>query len=371
MQCKTPKDVVSDVNGRTICGDQADCCMCSTIECGFNGQPCDAVRMGSFGAFGVRDIQIAGNAVWKSVGAAIDCHGIEGCRDAAIYGSDIQSISCEGRRACKDALISVIDPKINFVLDCIGRNSCNGLTIELNITGPPPGYKCNPSLVGSILPFSRISCKADGSCENLQIVVNNEGCEKLVVESLECSGQTSCDYASFEFNGAYEISQCECGASCRRAQGLTKCFQNRRLMKCADFEECANSKEVFTNPQNDFFFECGGYGSCKESRFEMAFNNDAAKLEPVTFVKGIKLGGEHSGVGTTFLFDNQQDEILTVDRIECSGTESCTGTVFVTGYKVAIGEVDCAYGACAGCLVKTFESDEGIPCDPQQVGVPM
>ena len=111
---------MSDTNGRMICGAGADRCMCSSIGCGFNGQPCDTMRIGSYGAFGVKDIQVAGNNVWKTTGASVDCQGIESCRDTAIYGADIQSITCEGRRSCKDALISVTDPKENFLLDCIG-----------------------------------------------------------------------------------------------------------------------------------------------------------------------------------------------------------------------------------------------------------
>merc|ERR1712241_37896 len=49
---------------------------------------------------------------------------------------------------------------------------------------------------------------------------------------------------------------------------------------------------------------------------------------------------------------------------ECSGQTSCEGATFVVGANVNIVSVKCAFGACAGCLIKETLADIGMPCDP-------
>merc|ERR1712228_1028475 len=75
-----------------------------------------------------------------------------------------------------------------------------------------------------------------------------------------------------------------------------------------------------------------------------------------------------SGASATIIIRNDQNgQLLTIDRIECLALESCAGTTFVTGYYVGITEIICHPGACFGCKIKTFVDDVAyVPCDPKQ-----
>merc|ERR1712083_261303 len=68
--------------------------------------------------------------------------------------------------------------------------------------------------------------------------------------------------------------------------------------------------------------------------------------------------GGMNGIGEVIALD--------IDFIECSGHTSCEGMTFVTGVNVNIASVKCAFGACAGCLIKETLADAGVPCDPSQ-----
>lgn len=81
---------------------------------------------------------------------------------------------------------------------------------------------------------------------------------------------------------------------------------------------------------------------------------------------GFVLGGRYSARGATFTFDNQQNVILDIDKIDCSGEQSCSGARFITGPNVQIGEITCSSNSCSNCLVQFDAADSGIPCDPSQ-----
>ena len=85
------------------------------------------------------------------------------------------------------------------------------------------------------------------------------------------------------------------------------------------------------------------------------------------FQNGFVLGGRYSARGATFTFDNQQNAILDIDKIDCSGEGSCSGARFITGPNVQIGEISCSSNSCTNCLVQYDVTDVGHPCDPQQV----
>ena len=111
---------------------------------------------------------------------------------------------------------------------------------------------------------------------------------------------------------------------------------------------------------------CEGTGSCYISVTEIDLNVNA--VEPIFNFEAFKFLGEASGASATIILRNDQNaQLLTIDRIECLALESCAGTTFVTGYYVGITEIICQPGACFGCKIKTFIDDVlYVPCDPKQ-----
>merc|ERR1719495_2248537 len=149
-----------------------------TITCGDATTPCNQVRFGDRGAFGVKDVQINGAAGNNGIGAMVYCHGGESCRNAQIVSSEVDSINCFGYRSCNGATIVVTDPKANFVLDCTGYAACEDLQIQINYSGPPPGYMCavdkDPSLDKLLLPIGSIECENEDACQGLPLTINPE-----------------------------------------------------------------------------------------------------------------------------------------------------------------------------------------------------
>ena len=86
------------------------------------------------------------------------------------------------------------------------------MKIEINLKGPPTGYRCANTL--DVLPFSKISCIAEGACHGLDITLNNAGCENVMVDRLDCTDVDACTDAKFEFIGNVEIKFCVLFAMC-------------------------------------------------------------------------------------------------------------------------------------------------------------
>jgi len=356
-KCQTNMDKAVDVGGKLTCLKPQDCCLCSSIECGLGNIPCNTVEIGNWAAFAVRDVQIYGNEYIAAPGTVIECQGIESCRESVITSSNVLAIHCGGGRSCNNAVISVSNPKPNFSLKCSGIEACNGLKIELNLPVNPEG--CANSVT---LPFSKISCEKSRSCEGLEITINNEGCNKVTIESIDCIEPTSCDQAQFQLIGDIDITQCRVPLN---VGGLSRCFQNMDSFKCSEPEKCMNLNQVITNPANGFVVECSDTRSCQNSNIRIELNQDVA------YLKGFIFSGIQSAENAIFTIDNQQNNALRVESIKCSAYESCVGVTFITGNNVQIDKIECAGNACLGCTVKQTVSDPvGVPCELSNISPP-
>merc|ERR1711933_627740 len=100
-----------DTRGTLQCLKPYDCCMCASIECGTNGgMGCNQMRIGEYGAYGNKNIQILGNI-------------------NSLNGGGV--LLCQGPGSCQDTVITVNFPTQNFALECTGIDSCNGLRIVI------------------------------------------------------------------------------------------------------------------------------------------------------------------------------------------------------------------------------------------------
>ena len=67
---------------------------------------------------------------------------------------------------------------------CLGMASCDGLTLEVVIPGPPAGYTCNPEAVTETLRISGLECSGQESCRSAEMA--------QCVRSLRGTGQIFC-----------------------------------------------------------------------------------------------------------------------------------------------------------------------------------
>merc|ERR1712045_308322 len=97
----------------------------------------------------------------------------EACRDAVITGSNIKSIDADKAGSMRNAQVTLSSVVADFDLNCIGIGSCEGMKLEINIEGPPPGFMCNPQYSGNLIEWASLSCYGQDSCRNMEIIVNN------------------------------------------------------------------------------------------------------------------------------------------------------------------------------------------------------
>eukprot|EP01083_Nonionella_stella_P149072 472954_1 len=92
--------------------------------------------------------------------------------------------------------------------------------------------------------------------------------------------------------------------------------------------------------------------SCQGSHCTIEIDADVAEL--ITNFEGLKLTGTDSGEGAVITVNNKltQVTVLNIERIECASIGACTGTTFIIGHYVSVGEITCSTGACAGWMVK-------------------
>jgi len=295
-------------------------------------------------------------------GGVVSCYGTESCAMSTMMATNVRSMDCKGDRSCDGATIHITDPFQEFKLHCSGKASCNGLTIHIDFTGPPPGYMCAPG-INEVLQLGQIECLNEASCTNMKFTMDNTGCYKVQLRKIQCVHPTACVEAAFSILGDIQVQECELGTSGITATGLDKCYQNLREYQCSKPSSCLGMTKTILNPANGFEFKCGDVSSCEASQFHFEFN---AEADNVNQLNGFVLGGRYSARGATFTFDNQQNVILDIDKIDCSGEQSCSGARFITGPNVQIGEITCSSNSCSNCLVQFDAADSGIPCDPSQ-----
>jgi len=362
--CQHPQAIASsNPPGFTVCEQDYECCMCGAIQCGSNVQGCTRLSAGPSGMFGVKQVSVLGE---MTMGATIDCLGMDSCAQTIITGVHINGINAIGDGSLRDAKVTVYNPSEEFSLECLGISSCSGLTLEIIIPGPANGMACDPNYRPRQLPLGYINCAQQESCSYMRFSFVNEGCDSYEFDSLSCIQGDSCYGATFDFVGEVEVTACELSGTGHTVTGISKCFENLDRLICSEPSSCRGAHRAITNPANNFMLSCEGTGACYNAVTEIDLNVNAA--EPILNFEALKFLGEASGASATIIIRNDQNgQLLTIDRIECLALESCAGTTFVTGYYVGITEIICHPGACFGCKIKTFVDDVAyVPCDPKQ-----
>jgi len=211
-----------------------------------------------------------------------------------------------------------------------------------------------------------IACIASGACTNAQITVTNNGCNKVVIEAVECGFTDSCNGANFNLIGDIDIQACELGPTGEAVTtGLKeKCNQNLEMLICQEGNACNNLVKTITNPLNGFGLLCDAPASCSGAQLTLDLNEDPTKPSPVANLDAFIFSGEQSGAGATITINNNQGinplnlqpYTVEVDTLDCRGVGACNGLTVNTGSNVIIGDIFCFEGTCDGCTIN------GSPC---------
>jgi len=291
----------------------------------------------------------------------ISCYGKESCALSSMEATSVRSLSCEGDRSCEGATVKITDPFTEFELYCSGKAACHALSIQIHFTGPPQGYKCAPGLFEQ-RQLGQIECLNEASCQNMHFTMDNAGCYQVVLRKVACVDPTACIQSTFRLIGDIQLQECELGTSGLMASGLEQCYQNLLEYQCSEPSSCLGVAMAILNPVNGFEFKCGDSSSCESAHFHFEFN---AEGQSVDHLSGFIFDGRYSARGATFTFDNQQNAMIDIFKVDCGGMGSCSGTRFITGPNVQIEEISCSSNSCANCLIQIDAADAGIPCDPQ------
>jgi len=159
-------------------------------------------------------------------GAFIHCIGIEGCANTKISGLNVKSIDGAKIGSLRNAQISLVNPTSDFSLDCIGPESCMNAKIEIKVAGPPPGFMCNPAIPTTTIEYAAISCYGENACNGMEIIIDNQGCNPIELQQLECYHPTACVASTWDFRGV-TVNNCDLiGATGAVANGLTELCPN-------------------------------------------------------------------------------------------------------------------------------------------------
>eukprot|EP01083_Nonionella_stella_P277767 944437_1 len=160
------------------CERDYSCCLCQEITC----NDCIAFTAGNYGAYNVQSITINGRPSNIGGNTEIVLSGTESAMNSVITGTNIKDLVIAGNNAAKNAKITINNPMKNFRLFCTGLSSCEGLIIEIIIPPHEPGKYCayNPFDIHSI------DCSGSSSCKNMQLTINNKGCNPLIIDNLLC-----------------------------------------------------------------------------------------------------------------------------------------------------------------------------------------
>lgn len=99
--------------------------------------------------------------------------------------------------------------------------ACQGLELELVYTKSGTGA-CDASNMQKLY-MGAIECVGVAACVGLQLTVNNLGCDRVFVESLECR-EGSCGEARFNFLGVGDLDNCALAAVGAQPTGLEKWY---------------------------------------------------------------------------------------------------------------------------------------------------
>eukprot|EP01084_Bolivina_argentea_P087662 158326_1 len=353
-------DTAIVAGGNMQCEGEYDCCNCQSIQCGNEqGGGCSRFSAGTQGAFGVGDITIFGS---NYHGAIIDCFGYEGCSYTDIKATNVGMVRASNDMSLANAKIIIENPLPGFSLDCSGGiGGCAALNIELKISGPPPGYECNPNIPIHLIQFSQIKCGTQESCKDMQFTFINEGCNPVTIDSLDCIESDSCNGANFNFIGDITISKCGFKGAANGVRGVDKCFEHLETLLCPDATSCSNAVRTLNNPVNGFVLNCGNGHSCEGLQLTININENT--MEPIQYLDLFKFSGELSGANTIITINNfQKDVEVRINKIECTSAQACENMTIYLGNYVSIGEIVCASNGCNGCMVKRTFNKQIVSC---------
>jgi len=190
--------------GYLSCDGSYDCCLCSSVQCGDAISGCHTLSVGDSGVYGVKYVNVKGAAT----GAQIQCNGVEACAESVITATSAVLVNAQRAMSLRGATLTVTDPVNGFSLDCLGMASCQDLTIEIVVFGPPAGFECNPANTADLV-LGSINCFGQESCKNMHLTLRNDGCNSVDVQSIGCNGAGTCDGATFDLVGSVNIAQCD------------------------------------------------------------------------------------------------------------------------------------------------------------------
>lgn len=226
--CFTPNEVATDYLGRLRC-DNFACCQCAQINCGFDGYPCEQIKIGDSGAVGAKSINIRGapemngNSPLQNIfggnafatnGAKMDCAGRESCKAAIIRGELVSEAQCSGDFGCQDAKIVLNDPMTGMNFQCNGLQSCQRSDIEINdgvaeLASRAPGQACNPAFSGVVKELGKIEFNGQQAGSNSIVTIRNHGCGTLLFDSFECMSLDSCPGLAVNIDGNIAFRHCD------------------------------------------------------------------------------------------------------------------------------------------------------------------
>merc|ERR1719491_1528017 len=358
MDCMATTAVKADAMGVVDCERPDDCCLCASIECGLKGDECKYLQFGDSAAFGVQNIAILGGGP----NTLIDCWGRTSCAYSVITASEVGALHCIGQFACQNARISIKDPAPKFRIICGVTAACEGMHLELIYTKQSGGAVCDASNMQKLY-LGGIECVGVGSCVGMSLTVNNMGCDRVIVESLECR-EGSCGEARFAFVGAVDIDNCALAAMGAQPTGLEVCWLNLRALLCAEPSSCVDEAKVITDPANDFKIWCSATRACSGASYAIDVTAAARELD-VQFMH-IACTEIASCIGSTWaVYNAQRDRTVNPNvalemkvKVECIGLGACSDSSFTMGRNIELDFVCGEYDFCKNCFVN------GIPCHP-------
>mmetsp|Transcript_21341 Transcript_21341/g.34306 ORF Transcript_21341/g.34306 Transcript_21341/m.34306 type:complete len:825 (+) Transcript_21341:186-2660(+) len=212
-QCLSAADsVISSTAGQVQCGVTGDCCRCASVQCdncvvaSFNGE---------YAAYGVQDIVI--NAIGFG---RIACTGTMSCAATKMVSTSIVDLSCIAPDSCRDAEITINDPAMKLNIKCTARSSCEGMKITINYSN---------SLCGQAVTFGDLRCVGIDSCKNMQFTVNNNACDPMMIEEIQCIAG-ACTGTTWNFVGSAAVDVQRCVFA--EAQSALLSPQNTALSTC-------------------------------------------------------------------------------------------------------------------------------------------
>eukprot|EP01084_Bolivina_argentea_P054797 100475_1 len=358
--CSDTFDVANDFKtpGFTNCDIASSCCLCSSITCGTDIIPCKIFSVGPHSAYGVQWIDIIGNKNNNNnMQTLIDCKGENACANTLIKAKYITKVQCNGLYSCSNAMIIIDEPNTGFQLTCSSMGACESLQIGLNIGQ-------DVSICDKDIILNSIECIGIESCLDLLFVVNNRGCNKLLIDSIECR-DNACENAQFKFDGDITISNCDLtNNELDKTIGLKQNCLNLNLntLICSGHKSCYKQVHNVIDVKNGFEVLCQGEYSCSEMILYIRMNNNNLYIHDNVIVININCVTENACTNAHIIIQNQISTKNIIVNYKCMAMNSCNNAVFITG-----GVPVAKYITCSNILFCTGCKYNGASCNHNDV----